>query len=157
VLAFGPHGAARWGAAAIVGLVVIGWGWSAQTSANRDPAAAQAAHLPLPKRDGFASSGACRSCHPSEYASWHATYHPTMTQAATPAAVQAPFDGRTVSADGHTYRLERQRDQFVVDVDGTARPVVMVTGSHHQQRFWLAGAAGRALDLLPIAFIVADR
>ena len=29
------------------------------------------------------SSDACRACHPSEYASWHRSYHRTMTQPAT--------------------------------------------------------------------------
>src|SRR6516165_6670570 len=32
---------------------------------------------------GYASSNACQSCHPAEYASWHDSYHRTMTQLAT--------------------------------------------------------------------------
>ena len=37
---------------------------------------------------GYVGSGACRACHPSEYASWHRTYHRTMTQrAAAPYAI----------------------------------------------------------------------
>jgi len=33
---------------------------------------------------GYRSSDTCRACHPSQYASWHASYHRTMTQVATP-------------------------------------------------------------------------
>ena len=157
LLAFRASHLTRWGAVTAGLTVLMGWGWSAQTAARRTADVSRAAHLPLPVREGFSSSDACRSCHPSEYASWHATYHRTMTQPAEPAAVQAPFDGRIVDADGHAYRLEQRGDRFIVDVDGTPRPVAMVTGSHHQQRFWLEGAAARSLDLLPIAFLIADR
>jgi hypothetical protein len=34
--------------------------------------------------DDYVGSGACRSCHPSEHASWMRTYHRTMTQRGTP-------------------------------------------------------------------------
>ena len=30
--------------------------------------------------DRYVSSRTCRACHPSQYASWHASYHRTMTQ-----------------------------------------------------------------------------
>src|SRR6185436_7771037 len=45
------------------------------------------------RADGFESSGACRACHPSQHASWRASYHRTMTQVATPQTVAASFDG----------------------------------------------------------------
>jgi hypothetical protein len=47
---------------------------------------------------GYVSSGTCRACHPSEYASWHGSYHRTMTQIASPETVAASFDGVTVDA-----------------------------------------------------------
>lgn len=37
------------------------------------------------------------------------------------------------------------------------RRVVMVTGSHHQQRYWLASSKGRRLDLLPFAYLIAEQ
>jgi hypothetical protein len=43
--------------------------------------------------DRYVSSQTCRACHPSQYASWHASYHRTMTQVATPQSVAASFDG----------------------------------------------------------------
>ena len=43
--------------------------------------------------DGYVSSQTCQACHPSQYASWHRSYHRTMTQVATPETVVARFDG----------------------------------------------------------------
>ena len=51
--------------------------------------------LPAPtEQDGMLSSSSCRGCHPGQYASWHASFHRTMTQPARPNTVVAPFDGR---------------------------------------------------------------
>src|SRR5438105_4256458 len=41
--------------------------------------------------DGYVSSDSCRACHPNEYASWHRSYHRTMTQTASAASARAPF------------------------------------------------------------------
>ncbi len=48
--------------------------------------------------EGFVSSQTCRACHPSQYQSWHRSYHRTMTQVATPETVAASFDGVAVDA-----------------------------------------------------------
>ena len=37
--------------------------------------------------DGYVSSDTCRACHPQQYATWHDSYHRTMTQVASPEAV----------------------------------------------------------------------
>ena len=42
--------------------------------------------------DGYVSSQTCAACHPSQYASWHRSYHRTMTQVATPETIVARFD-----------------------------------------------------------------
>src|SRR5262245_9514615 len=96
--------------------------------------------------DEYSSSGTCRSCHPTQYDTWHRSYHRTMTQVATPAVVRAEFKGERVDAvPGRPMLLERNGDQFWAefddqDWDGTGgepprirRQVVLVTGSHHQQ------------------------
>src|SRR3712207_7676206 len=41
----------------------------------------------------FRSSDACRACHPAQHATWHRSFHRTMTQYATPDAVKASFEG----------------------------------------------------------------
>ena len=33
---------------------------------------------------GYVSSGTCKACHPSQYESWHGSFHRTMTQIAAP-------------------------------------------------------------------------
>src|SRR5262249_8787122 len=112
----------------------------------------RATHLPRAVADGgYVSSDACRSCHPEQYATWHATYHRTMTQPASPETIVAPFDDVRLSAAGQVYTLRRDGDDFWVETSGSPgvrRQVVMVTGSHHQQRYWLRGQGGNALDLL---------
>ena len=53
---------------------------------------------------GYVSSDTCRACHPSQYASWHRSYHRTMTQVANPEAIQAPLESNTIVGGGR--RLE---------------------------------------------------
>lgn len=101
------------------------------------------------KFDGFVTSGTCRACHPSEHHSWHASYHRTMTQVASPSAVRASFDGRRLEYDGALFLLERRGEEFWVSYyrRGSAaeneehleRRIVMTTGSHKYQTYWLDG------------------
>ncbi len=123
------------------------------------------------KHDEFAASDACRSCHPGAYHSWHRSYHRTMTQMATPEAVVAPFD-RELQDDAVTCRLEKRGDEFWVTVFETnwqdryykagidpnralldprlspylTRQVLMTTGSHHMQIYWVE-MAGKLVEL----------
>lgn len=96
----------------------------------------------------YSSSRACRACHPEAYATWHRTHHRQMTQAVTPDTVLAPFDGRTLTDGPRRYRVFREGGGFFVDMPryGTngetpaermIRPVVMSTGSHHMQAYWI--------------------
>jgi hypothetical protein len=118
--------------------------------------------------DRYVSSRTCRACHPSQYASWHASYHRTMTQTATPQSVAAIFDGVRVEAGAIT--LEQRGDQLWAEFNdpddlrprtappsplaGTEvvrirRQVVLTTGSHNQQIYWYATGQGRTLGQLP--------
>ena len=114
--------------------------------------------------EGYVSSDTCRTCHPSQYASWHASYHRTMTQIATPQTVATSFDGVTVDAiPGEPIRLERHGDRLqaeFVDPDGAGRitrTVVMTTGSHNQQIYWYATGTGRILGQLPAIWLIGER
>ncbi len=95
----------------------------------------------------YTGSRSCQTCHPDAYATWKQSYHRTMTQRATPDTVVAPWTG-TLSAGGVSWWLVRDGDRFLVDApvpgtDGSASadrerlPVVMTTGSHHMQLYWL--------------------
>jgi len=126
-------------------------------------------------RAEYVGSDACAACHPGEHTSWAATYHRTMTQRAGPDTVLAAFDGRAlVGVDGE-YRVERRGAEFWVRMVDPAdkraraesgqvltwaprveRRVVMITGSHHMQVYWVAAPVGRTLHAFPFAWLIAE-
>jgi predicted CXXCH cytochrome family protein len=102
----------------------------------------------------YTRSESCRACHPGAYEAWHASYHRTMTQAARPDTVLADFARVTLEDRGHETRLERVGDRFWAELpdplwftdpspDKPPTPprirarVVMTTGSHHLQNYWI--------------------
>ena len=141
-------------ALATVGLV--GWGSTGARRAAEARRRTEEQALPARGVVGFASSDACRSCHPAEYDSWHRSYHRTMTQPPSPATVRPAFDGRERMAGPLRVRPERRDDAWWLTIDGVAHEVVMVTGSHSQQRFWTRSGAGRALSMLRAGYLIAE-
>jgi hypothetical protein len=119
------------------------------------------------EESGYVSSDKCRACHPREYATWHGSYHRTMTQVARPQSVIGEFDGRELTAYGHKFRLERVGDEFFVELDDpkpspgkptrVRKPIVMTTGYHHMQAYWYATGKARELSLLPFVYLRDDR
>jgi len=116
-------------------------------------------------RDGYVSSGQCRSCHPQNHATWHASYHRTMTQVASPEAIVAPFDNVELYLYGQAYRLSREGQQFWVEMPYPPGPtaqnpgrvkrrIMLTTGSHHFQMFWFASGQTRKLELFPFVYSV---
>lgn len=126
---------------------------------------------PLPENTragGYASSDTCRSCHPGQHASWHRSFHRTMTQVATPEAVVAPFDDRVLEERGRAFRFVEREGAFYVgevtptlNVEGSggfwdrARRVVMTTGSHHMQAYWVEGRNGE-LEQVPFVYLIRE-
>lgn len=127
---------------------------------------------------GFVSSKSCQACHREQYDSWHKTYHRTMTQLASAQTVVAPFDGRVLHRAGIDYRVTRRGDQFWVttpDPDReyalvrhgepksmpalpmVERQVVMTTGSHHLQMYWLPSPSGNELRLFPWVYSIDEQ
>jgi len=123
-------------------------------------------------------SGACRSCHPGEHASWHASFHRTMTRLGSDPTIRAPFDGRPLEVDGRSIELHEKdglRYARLPDPDLVAlatlgdhpapsasaplvtREIVLATGSHHHEVFWVRGERGNELRLVPITYLVAER
>ena len=118
------------------------------------------------KTGGYASSATCQACHPGQYASWHASYHRTMTQLAAPETVRAPFAGeRLVDEDGPC-RLTRRGDELWAELPDPAwrgepalrpqveRRIVMVTGSHHYQVYWFPSGKPRSVWALPFVWLI---
>ena len=128
---------------------------------------------------GYVSSNKCRSCHPDQYASWHRSFHRTMTQLAEVGCVVGEFAGQTVESDGLPYTVHRRDGQFwatmpdpeemmnitmgkpmaVEDVPLVERRVVMTTGSHHYQTYWVTGHPkfGNLLQTLPLVYLIEDQ
>ena len=146
--------------------------WAGLTSSETMPGPREAAsNRPLQQRDdGYTSSDACQACHPSQYATWHRSYHRTMTQVASSSTVRADFAGVQVDAvHGRPMRLTRNGERFFAEFDdpdwngaeGAApritREVVMITGSHHQQIYWYATGRDRLLGQLPGAYLITER
>ena len=72
----------------------------------------------------YVSSRTCEACHPHEHATWHSSYHRTMTQVATPQTVLGEksigttghFDGTVRTCLGKDYRLGRDGDKLWVEL-----------------------------------------
>jgi hypothetical protein len=111
---------------------------------------------------GYASSRECAACHPGEHATWHRSYHRSMTQLATTDAVVGAFDGSELALDGSRYRVERRGDEFWVRKQlGQGRfadvRVAMTTGSHHFQCYWMPSGRTRRLKLFDFCYQIAEQ
>jgi hypothetical protein len=112
---------------------------------------------------GYATSNACRACHAENYASWHASFHRTMTQVATPGSLPDDMAKLELVFNDREYKGERRGDKFFVRVRpkggnyGDPQQVVLVTGSHTLQIPWLETGQGRTLKQFPFAYIVAEK
>jgi len=135
----------RWSLAGLI--LAAGVGAALVAPAPTPPVDVTPADRTVQADSDWASSRTCRSCHPDAYDTWHHSYHRTMTQRATPESVVAPWQG-TLTASGMQWTLIREGDAFFVEApaigtDGTTTgdrerlPVVMTTGSHHMQLYWL--------------------
>ncbi len=127
------------------------------------PAAEPPADRPLEGRapdPDVVTSDTCRACHPHEDATWRASYHRTMTQAATPDAVVPEIDEEIFEHRGDRYRLARRGDRYFAGIavrtpageDWVEREVVQTTGSHHFQSYWFATGEGRELTMFPLCY-----
>ena len=163
----------------IVGLVVLplaltaGLGFVKYTMDSRNDAsrAALLASTPSQTRlrpvtapnNAYTSSQTCRACHPSEYKSWHNSYHRTMTQLAKSGAILGKWHGTRLPLGQAALQLEQKRDEFWVNTVGAAgiktdsQRVTMTTGSHHLQVYWTADANGNLQHPFPFGWLIADQ
>lgn len=136
------------------------------------------ARSPDPELPAYVTSAACASCHPAEYASWHASHHRTMTETAHPGAVLGAWEGTHEDRFGRRYVLERRGDEYWVEmpdpdrerdlVEAGRRPdreplpprswnrVVMTTGSHHFQTYWVGSRRDGRLFNVPLIWLVQE-
>lgn len=111
--------------------------------------------------NGYVGSAACRTCHPHNHSTWHDSYHRTMTQVATRDSILGDFNDVRLTGVDLSTRLFTKGDTFFAELTRTdpptraTYPVVMTTGSHHRQAYWLA--AGPRLLILPYMYLRDER
>jgi len=165
-------------------LSALAW-WQGTIGRKEKSRAALAEKTPEQGRPGgYVSSDQCKSCHPEQYASWHRSYHRTMTQLPSAHSVRGNFENVTLEYAGEKYHLERRGEEFRVDmVDpdwkyvqtlkraagqaaadpaGPAAPrakkrITMLTGSHHMQAYWVASKDGNMQFNIPFTYVFHDQ
>src|SRR5437867_7700858 len=136
---------------------------STATAAQESAAtAAFAASLPrVGGPAGYAGSKTCRSCHEDQFASWHRSYHRTMTQIAATDTVQADFHNVTLTNDSVRFVLNQKSNELWVRMERVAEAldirVGLVTGSHHMQVFWVPGDAGNMQIGFPFTWLIPEK
>jgi hypothetical protein len=114
--------------------------------------------------DDYRSSRSCRSCHPRQYATWHRSYHRTMTQTATRESVIGDFDDVRLRFDAKSYRMFEREGEFFAEMDAPGNrastnrnrvvvPIKQTTGSHHMQIYWYPLGRSRMLGAFPLVYL----
>jgi hypothetical protein len=161
-----PEGRTRWSLLVGVGLMLgAGMASAVQQRAVEQARVEAQRNRPIETKGyGYVSSNECRACHPQQYASWHDSYHRTMTKPATPEYVFGDFDDVELQHDGLHLRVSREGDRFFMEQLQPAlgeapaqvidkRPLALVTGSHHMQVYWYETGQSRTLGQLPFVFM----
>lgn len=144
-----------------VGLVVLAVPFFGFPTARK--AEAQANNRPLEHHaDGYVGSDACRSCHRHQHETWHDSYHRTMTQAASDASIIGDFNNvqlRGVDLDTRLFKKDGKHFAELLQRNPTSSgtyEVVMTTGSHHRQAYWLGSKGDPRLMMLPYMYVKAE-
>jgi hypothetical protein len=132
---------------------------SLRTFDDKDEVAVTNRPIQVPMGD-FVGSTACQSCHPHNHATWYDSYHRTMTQVATEQSVLGDFNDVQLFGKDLTVRLFKKEKRFFAEMTQSNPhrtgifPVVMTTGSHNRQAYWLASSpSSRRLVILPYMFL----
>lgn len=138
---------------AVLAVVIGGW---ASFSQRPEPSEKTVTDRPVRRTVGeYVTSDTCRACHPREYATWHASYHRTMTQVADESSVVGDFGDVTLEYQSSTFRVYHAEGEYWVDITRPGETqskqfrVVMTTGSHHRQFYWHETDNGRTIQELP--------
>ncbi len=119
--------------------------------------------------DNYVGSNQCRDCHTHEHDTWYGSYHRTMTQVASPQSILGDFRDVTLKRGEQTYRLKNDGEHFWAEIDNphpnsaeafrsrSKHPVVLCTGSHHMQVYWVLSGHGRELIDLPFVWLTKEK
>ncbi len=183
VLCLQLNSVSRWlgtGLLVLLGLTLLGAKvWYDQQTAHRERTEVHERSIPSEGRPGgYVSSQTCQSCHPHEHASWHMSYHRTMTQYASPESVRGDFDHGTLEHLATPITVSREADEYWVEMDDpdwvakkvanpgrypahlkaprVKRRIGMLTGSHHMQVYWVPSESGNLQHLFPYSYLFED-
>ncbi|MEO5722435.1 MAG: cytochrome c3 family protein [Chthoniobacterales bacterium] len=110
---------------------------------------------------GYLESGDCRKCHETNYASWHATFHRTMTQEANPTSMLGDFEREnTITYQGVRSEMVREKGAYwmkFTGIDGVTQQlqIVRTVGSRRIQQYLVK--TGDAWFRMPIAYDLMQR
>ena len=142
-------------AAVLVGAVAVGV-WLERRAISADLGRPRDLH-----GGGFVGSVACRGCHEEHYASWHRTFHRSMTAEATTDSVRGDFSGATLRQGDVTTRMDRDaRGGYRMTFTSAEAPprtvdVVRTVGSRRYQQY--LARDGDSYWRLPVAWHVEEQ
>ena len=117
---------------------------------------------------GYVSSDQCKACHPREYATWHSSYHRTMTQRPSSDTVAGLFNV-SLRKGNQQFDLVERSGSYLVGMPAQAwwhgaaadgrieRPVELMTGSHNYQVYWVSTGNSRLLAQVPYVYLIAEK
>lgn len=133
----------------------------------------------LNARSGYVTSDQCLTCHPGQHDSWQKSYHRTMTQTAEGENVLGEFNGQVINSEGLEYKVYKKGKEYwanmpdpdvmmlihqggrkidVTDSERVDLKVMMTTGSHHYQTYWVESPRfDRLMQTLPLIYLPKDK
>jgi hypothetical protein len=153
-------GLGPWACLALVPLLVV-----LVLLVGHDPVRAEA-QAPLRDRSkDYVGASTCKGCHEDHFASWHRTYHRSMTQLPSGESVLGHFDGNEVSAFGSSATPFEREGRFFFRFPATqfqeAREaeVALTVGSHRYQQYFERVQEGGNFSYrrLPLLWHVAEQ
>lgn len=152
----------------VTAAILCYWYWPSKQGTGR-PSLSEKTFLPIQSpAQGYAGSSSCKRCHEQEHSTWHASFHRTMTQVASPETVLGDFDDVHLDMSGIDFHLSQSDEEFFVDLpnfwDQTGkgperiqREIVQVTGAHHQQTYWFPLNESHLLQRFPFTYLVNEQ
>lgn len=153
-------------AACVAILVISNIDWSSPKPPPTDAELLEMRPIVEPHEE-FVGSAVCQECHEDQHASWFASWHRTMTQEATVDSIIGQLNVTNLSfadTDRKFTLFERDgrawfRPSYEPDHRSnpqpprTEYPIVMATGSHHQQMYWYPIGSARTLAIVPVVHL----
>ncbi len=119
--------------------------------------------------DGYVGSEQCQECHRHEHETWYNSFHRTMTQVASKKSIVGDFKDKLLVRGNQLYKLKTDGEQFWAEVENphpkaaealharSKHPIVLTTGSHHMQVYWMLSGHGREVIDLPFVWMIDEQ